>query len=67
MALHEQDPLLLAPEGLHTLAQVQAEDRPASRTAPERTPRREKADDARADMARMERYLQKLRQEEEGS
>ena len=54
-------------KGLHTLAQVQAEDRPASRTAPERTPRREKADDARADMARMERYLQKLRQEEEGS
>lgn len=55
-------------KGLHTLSQVQEGDRPspgAGKTPG--APRRENADTAREDMARMEKYLQKLRREKEGT
>ena len=50
-------------KGLHTLAQIEAGDKPGSRRAG--TVRRPDAENARDDMARMEKYLQQLRREKE--
>ena len=54
-------------KGLHTLEEVRSEDRPAraaGRSAPPDNPRRSGGDDLRGDLARMEKYLEKLRREE---
>lgn len=53
-------------KGLHTLAEVEAGDRPARNPRAPGT-RPAPAETARDDMARMERYLQQLRREKEGS
>lgn len=56
-------------KGLHTLAEVAAGDKPASvrRTGPARPASPARQDEAvRDDMARMEKYLQRLRREKEG-
>ena len=53
-------------KGLHTLAQIEAGDRPGRRRAPPEASRRETGAAAREDMARMEKYLQQLRDEQEG-
>ncbi|MCI9432076.1 MAG: DnaD domain protein [Oscillospiraceae bacterium] len=52
-------------KGLHTLAQIEAGDRPGRRRAPPEASRRETGAAAREDMARMEKYLRQLRREEE--
>lgn len=51
-------------KGLHTLSQVEAGDRPHSRQAPPQD-RRNAGQSAKEDIARMEKYLQQLRQEKE--
>lgn len=48
-------------KGLHTLAQIQSGDRPGGRKPPASRPDAGQA--AREDIARMEKYLQRLRQE----
>lgn len=57
-------------KGLHTLPEIQAGDRPAASrrggTQPP-APRRETGKAAQEDMARMEKYLQHLRSEKEGT
>jgi len=55
-------------KGLHTLAEVQAGDRPAAAkpAAPRREPKPEDRDAIRADRERMERFRQQLRREKEG-
>lgn len=50
-------------KGLHTLEEINAGDRPGPRRSA--APRREAGPSAREDMARMEKYLQQLRQEKE--
>ncbi len=51
-------------KGLHTLSAIQEGDRPAPRNRKEAPPRRDGGgDDLQGDLARMERYLQKLRGE----
>lgn len=50
-------------KGLHTLSAIQEGDRPAPRAQEAAASRRESGDDLRGDLARMERYLQKLRGE----
>jgi len=51
-------------KGLHTLQEVEEGDRPAGESRREGL--REEEDDVRADMARMEKYLQKLREQSKG-
>lgn len=54
-------------KGLHTLAQIEAGDRPNGRQARPSSRAQSPNDAAKEDLARMERYLQRLRQEKEGS
>lgn len=51
-------------KGLHTMEQIEAGDRPAR---PANQPRKSSPETVQDDMARMEKYRQKLRQEKEGS
>nr|MDE7262065.1 DnaD domain protein [Oscillospiraceae bacterium] len=50
-------------KGLHTVAGIEAEDKPRQAVQPQKSD----ADAAREDMARMEKYRQQLRREMEGS
>ena len=52
-------------KGLHTLAQVEAGDRPGGRRPQSQTARQSAGQSAREDIARMEKYLQQLRQGKE--
>ena len=53
--------------GLHTLGEINSGDRPAPRREAVPQPPRPADRDARDEMARMEKYLQQLRDEQEGS
>lgn len=52
-------------KGLHTLAEVEAGDRPSGKQAQPRPTRRDAGPSAKEDIARMEKYLQQLRREKE--
>ena len=54
-------------KGLHTLGEINSGDRPAPRREAVPQPPRPADRDARDEMARMEKYLQQLRDEQEGS
>ena len=53
-------------KGLHTLGEINSGDRPAPRREAAPRPPRPAGRDARDEMARMEKYLQQLRDEQEG-
>lgn len=54
-------------KGLHTLQEINAGDRPAPRRDPAVRKPRPSDGDARDEMVRMEKYLQRLREEKEGN